>query len=363
MNNRDFTKDVIEAAIRVGLLLLLSYFCFLIIKPFIAALLWGVIIAVAVFPLFVKLKAVLGDRNKLASTLYTLIALAILITPTFFASNSIIDSTSAISERHAAGTLEIPPPPDGVKDWPMIGEDLYSLWSQSSSNLDKMLERYQPEIKAAGSKLVAAAASIGGGILLFVLSIIISGILVANASGSYQVTSRIFSRLINAEHGQEYADLAKNTIRSVAQGVLGVAAIQAVLSAIGMIVMSVPGWGLWSAIILVLAIAQLPPILVLGFVMAYVFSVADTTPAVIFAIYCVIISGSDGFLKPLFLGRGMSTPMLVILLGAIGGMILSGIIGLFVGAIILALGYELFMKWLNEGQEAVEPSGSVSNAE
>ncbi len=185
----------------------------------------------------------------------------------------------------------------------------------------------------------------------------------ANASGSYQVTSRIFSRLINAEHGQEYADLTKDTIRSVATGVLGVAAIQAVLSAIGMIVMSVPAWGLWSAIILVLAIAQLPPILVLGFVMAYVFSVADTTPAVIFAIYCVIVSGSDGFLKPLFLGRGMSTPMLVILLGAIGGMILSGIIGLFVGAIILALGYELFMKWLNEGQETAEPSGSVSNAE
>jgi predicted PurR-regulated permease PerM len=363
MNNRDFTKDVIEAAIRVGLLLLLSYWCFLIIKPFVVALLWWVIIAVAVFPLFAKLKAALGDRNKLASTLYTLIALAILITPTFFASNSIIDSSVAISERHAAGTLEIPPPPDGVKDWPMIGEDLYSFWAQSSANLDQMLERYHPQIKEAGSKLVSAAASIGGGILQFVLSIIISGILVANASGSYQVTKQVFSRLISAEHGLEYADLTKNTIRSVAQGVLGVAAIQAVLSAIGMIVMSVPGWGLWSAIILVLAIAQLPPILVLGFVMAYVFSVADTTPAVIFAIYCVIVSGSDGFLKPMFLGRGMSTPMLVILLGAIGGMILSGIIGLFVGAIILALGYELFMKWLNEGQEAAEPSGSVSNTE
>ena len=363
MNNRDFTNDVIEAAIRVGLLLLISYWCFLIVRPFIVALLWGVIIAVAVFPIFVKLKAMLGDRNKLASTLYTVIALAILITPTFFASNSIIDSTSAITERHAAGTLAIPPPPDGVKDWPMIGENLYSLWSQASSNLDKMLERYHPEIKEAGAKLVGAAASIGGSILQFVLSIIISGVLVANAAGSYQVTKQVFSRLISAEHGLEYADLTKNTIRSVAQGVLGVAAIQAVFSAIGMIVMSVPGWGLWSAIILVLAIAQLPPILVLGFVMAYVFSVADTTPAVIFAIYCVIISGSDGFLKPMFLGRGMSTPMLVILLGAIGGMILSGIIGLFVGAIILALGYELFMKWLNEEQEAAEPSESVSGVE
>jgi predicted PurR-regulated permease PerM len=140
----------------------------------------------------------------------------------------------------------------------------------------------------------------------------------------------------------------------VAQGVLGVALIQAILSAAGMLLMDVPAWGLWSSLILVFAIAQLPPVLVLGFVAAYVFSVAETTPAVIFAIYCLIVSASDGFLKPLFLGRGMSTPMLVILLGAIGGMLMSGIIGLFVGAIVLALGYELFMKWLNSDEVGAE---------
>jgi len=124
--------------------------------------------------------------------------------------------------------------------------------------------------------------------------------------------------------------------------------IQAVLSAAGMIVMDVPAWGLWTMIVLVAAVAQLPPIIVLGFVSAYVFSVAETTPAVIFLIYCIVVSSSDAFLKPLFLGRGMEIPMLVILLGAIGGMMMSGIIGLFVGAIVLALGYELFMAWLNE---------------
>ena len=148
--------------------------------------------------------------------------------------------------------------------------------------------------------------------------------------------------------GKDYADLSKATIRSVAQGVLGVAIIQSVLSALGMMVMGVPAWGVWTLLILMLAIAQLPPILILGFVSAYVFSVAETTPAVIFLIYCLIVSSSDAFLKPLFLGRGMEIPMLVILLGAIGGMLMSGIIGLFVGAIILALGYQLFMAWLNK---------------
>jgi predicted PurR-regulated permease PerM len=180
------------------------------------------------------------------------------------------------------------------------------------------------------------------------LSIIISGILMANATGAHDVAIKIFSRLTNNKSGEAYANLSRDTIRSVAQGVLGVAMIQAVFSAAGMAVMGVPAWGLWTMFILVLAIAQLPPIIVLGFVSAYVFSVAETTPAVIFLVYCIIVSSSDAFLKPLFLGRGMEIPMLVILLGAIGGMMMSGIIGLFVGAIILAMGYELFLAWLNK---------------
>ncbi len=347
MNNSDFTQNTIEAAVRLGLLLLLATWCFKIITPFIVPVMWGVIIAVAIYPLFMKLKSAMGDRNKLAATVYTLITLALLITPTVMISNSIIDTSSIISERYEQGTLEIPPPDDSVKEWPLVGEKLHVVWSQASDNLEDTLKKYEAETKKIGKAIVSGAAGAAGTILQFVLSIIISGILVANASGAYDVTIKVFKRLTNNESGKSYADLSKATIRSVAQGVLGVAIIQATLSALGMMVMDVPAWGLWTLAILVLAIAQLPPILVLGFVCAYVFSVAETTPAVIFLVYCIIVSSSDGFLKPLFLGRGMATPMLVILLGAIGGMMMSGIIGLFVGAIVLALGYELFMAWLN----------------
>jgi len=308
MNSSDFTNNTIEAAVRLGLLLLLATWCFQIVTPFIVPVMWGVIIAVAIYPLFIKLKSALGGKNKLAATVYTLITLALLITPTVMISNSIIDTSSIITERYETGALKISPP--------------------------------------------TGAAGAAGTILQFVLSIIISGILVANAAGAYDVTIKIFTRLTNESNGKIYADLSKATIRSVAQGVLGVAIIQAVFSALGMIVMDVPAWGLWTLMVLVMAIAQLPPIFVLGLVSAYVFSVADTTPAVIFLIYCIVVSSSDGFLKPLFLGRGMSTPMLVILLGAIGGMMLSGIIGLFVGAIVLALGYELFMAWLDKTEVA-----------
>ena len=348
MKSSDFTQNTIEAAVRLGLLLLLATWCFQIVTPFIVPVIWGVIIAVAIYPLFTKLKSVMGGRNKLAATVYTLITLASLITPTVMISNSIIDTSSIISERYEAGKLEIPPPNDSVKEWPLIGEKTYAVWSQSADNLEATLIKYEAETKKVAKVLFSAAAGAAGAILQFVLSIIISGILVANAAGAYDVTIKFFTRLTNSESGKSYADLSKATIRSVAQGVLGVAMIQAVLSALGMIVMDVPAWGLWTLAVLVVAIAQIPPIVILGFVCAYVFSVAETTPAVIFLVYCIVVSSSDGFLKPLFLGRGMSTPMLVILLGAIGGMIMSGIIGLFVGAIVLALGYELFMAWLNK---------------
>lgn len=347
-NQSSFTQDSIEVVIRIGLLLLLATWCFKIITPFIVPVMWGVIIAVAIYPLFCKLKKMLGGRNKLATTVYTLVTLALLITPTVMISDSVLETTSNITTRYEAGTLGIPPPNASVKEWPLIGEKTHSLWTQASVNLEATLKKYEAEVKNVGKSVVSAAAGAAGTILQFVLSIIISGILMANATGAYEVTIKIFSRLTNGKSGEAFANLSRDTIRSVAQGVLGVAMIQAALSAAGMMVMDVPAWGLWTMLILVAAIAQLPPILVLGFVSAYVFSVAETTPAVMFLVYCIIVSSSDAFLKPLFLGRGMEIPMLVILLGAIGGMMMSGIIGLFVGAIVLALGYELFLAWLNK---------------
>ena len=353
-NNTDFTQNTIEAAIRLGLLMLLAAWCFMIVYPFIEPVMWGVIIAVAIYPLFIKLRSVMGERNKLASAVYTLLALAFLITPTLMISNSVIESSQAISEKYDQGQLQIPPPKKGVKEWPLIGEKLYAFWSQASTNLQGTIENYEPQLKQAGEKIIAIAAGAGGGILQFVISIIISGIMVANAPAAYKVTLKTFSRLTNETQGEMFTNLSRDTIRSIAQGVIGIAIIQALLSGLGMYIMDVPAWGLWSLFILVLAIAQLPPLLVLGFVIAYIWTAAETTPAVIFTIYALIVSGSDSFLKPLLLGRGLKTALLVILLGAIGGMLMSGIIGLFIGAVILALGYELFMEWLDRGVETAE---------
>ena len=141
-------------------------------------------------------------------------------------------------------------------------------------------------------------------------------------------------------------DLTIATIRSVTKGVLGVAFVQTALAVVGLVVMDVPAAGIWGAMILVLAIMQLPPWLILAPIAVWVFSVNEPLPATLFAVYAALVSICDMFLKPLFLGRGVEVPMLVILLGAIGGAIWAGVIGLFVGAVVLAIGYKLMMAWV-----------------
>ena len=158
---------------------------------------------------------------------------------------------------------------------------------------------------------------------------------------------------IAGKRGDEFAKLSVATIRGVMNGVVGVAVIQSILATLGMVVIGVPAAGVWGVIVLIVAIVQLPPIIVLGPVAAYVFATQDTTPAIIFLIWSLLVSFSDGILKPVLMARGLDTPMLVILLGAIGGMMLSGIIGLFVGAIVLSITYALFMAWVDEKNEAI----------
>lgn len=347
-DDKEFQSRVLDAAIRIILLALLVWWCFNIVRPFILPILWGAIFAVALYPLFLKLQTMLGGRPKLTATLMTLVALALLIIPSVMLSQSLVENTQKISKEIEAETLTIPLPSEKVKEWPIIGRWLDKTWRLASTNLDAALDKFTPQLKAGGRKLLSFAAGVGAELLMIVIAIIIAGALMVYARSGKQAMETIAGRLVGEKGGVDIVLLIVATIRSVAQGVLGVALIQSILAGIGMMVVGVPFTGLWTIVVLVLAIVQLPTILVLGPIILFVFSTAETTPAVIFAIWSVLVGVSDTFLKPLFLGRGMDIPMLVILLGAIGGMVLSGIIGLFVGAVVLAVGYKLFVAWLSQ---------------
>jgi predicted PurR-regulated permease PerM len=347
MEDVRFVKRSVEAAIRIGVLLLIFIWSLQIIRPFVQIVLWSIILAVAIYPLYTGLAKRLGGRGKTAAVLVTLVALAVLLVPSWKFFGATVEEARNVADKAEAGTLQVPPPPDGVKEWPLIGDRTYEVWNGASRNLEATVERLKPELAAAGKWGLSALAGLAGTVLQFFVSILIAGVLLSTGEKGREFSVKFATRLAGPQ-GEDFVRLTVATIRSVFQGVLGIAVIQAALSAIGLLLIGVPGAMVWALLIMILAVMQLPPILVLGPVMVWAFATQSTTAAVIFLIYGMFVAVSDSFLKPLLLGRGVDVPMLVILLGAIGGMIMSGIIGLFVGAIVLAVAYQLMMAWLEQ---------------
>lgn len=344
--NREMLRRTIEISIRLSLIAALVYWCFLIFLPFLMPVLWGIIIAVALNPWFLRLTSLLGGRRKVAVTLFILVGLGGLIVPAFLLSESFFDGIRWLSASVDKDAVHIPPPPAQVEAWPLIGGWVHEVWTHASQDLEQTLERFAPQLKAAGAWLLSTLIGSGVAYLMTLVAIVIAGLMLAHAEGGGKTAQNVGARL-GGEQGKAAVDLAVKTIRSVAAGVVGVAAVQSVMSAIGLVLIGIPAAGLWAVLILILGVAQLPPLLILGPAVVYVFATSDSTvPNVLFTIWALIVSGSDSFLKPMFLGRGMDIPMPVILIGAIGGMLLSGIIGLFVGAVVLAIGYKLFVAWV-----------------
>ena len=341
-----FIRNALEAAIRIGILLVLILWCFDIVRPFITIVLWGVIIAIAISPGYEKLADRMGNRRGLAATAITLGLLVVIILPASMFTETIVDGARQTSEVFRTGQVVIPPPPESVSGWPVIGKKLAAFWALASSNLTEALEQLQPQIKAISKWLLGAAAGAGLGLLKFVASIIIAGVLLPGADKSARVSERFFRRLAG-EGGAHFGSLATSTVRSVARGILGVAIIQATLAGIGLVTVGVPAAGLLTIVILILCIIQLGPGLILIPTAIWLFAAGDSQlTAILFTIYMIPVILVDNFLKPILLGRGVDVPMLVIFLGAIGGFISMGIIGLFVGSIVLVVGYTLMIEWL-----------------
>ncbi len=346
ISNEAYYSRAVSTSLRIAFVALIFILSFLILKPFIVMLMWGIIIAVGVHPIFNKLSKLLGNKDKLASTVLSLLALTMLIIPSILLLDSTIASVENIAAEYEQGTLTIPPPPENVSEWPLVGKPIYEVWKLSSINLGDAIKKFEPQIKEYAPKVIDSILGLGGTILLSLISIIIAGVLLLKSESGGQAAQKVFRYLIGKD-GDGFNELATQTIRSVVQGVLGVAIIQSLAAGILMLIFDIPAAGLWALLVLFMAIIQLPPLLVLLPISIYGFSVMDGTPAVIFLILSIIISVADSFLKPLLLGKGVDVPMLVILLGAIGGMMLMGIMGLFVGAAILALAYKVYQALID----------------
>jgi len=340
----------LEASIHIGLTVLLATACLLILRPFIPLLAWGIIIAVAAYPAFKRLQKLIGGRGVLAAVLFTLILLAVLILPVFLLADSLVEGVQAVTAHVKSGAPIVPPPPPSIAGWPLIGAPLTRVWLLASRDLTELLKEFAPQIKAALPGVLSATAGLGGTVLQLLLSIAVSGVLLANAQAAYEMTRSLANRLFG-EKGPEFQELVGSTIRSVTFGIIGVAIMQSAFAALGFLVVGLPAMGLWAVIFLIAAVLQVGGLVLVPAVI-YVFATASTAKAVIFLIWCIIVGLMDNVLKPLLLGRGVAVPIAVVFLGAIGGFVAMGIIGLFVGAIVLSVGYKLFLAWL-EGTPAV----------
>jgi predicted PurR-regulated permease PerM len=235
-----------------------------------------------------------------------------------------------------------------------VGDKVYGYWSQAHDNLPQLVHSMQPKMGDLARKALGFVAGIGGGILGFLASFLIGGVIMAYGAAGARSSEAIFARIISPERAASFVKLSTATIRAVAQGVIGVALIQAIAVGITLLIAKVPLAGVAALIVLVLGIAQIPALLVTLPAIAYLWTSGGygTGEAAVFSVVLFLAGIADNFLKPLMLGRGVDAPMPVILLGAIGGMATAGIVGLFVGAVLLALGYQIFMSWVHSGTVA-----------
>lgn len=348
--DKHYVNRAVEVSVHVGLVILLTATCFVILRPFLLLIAWGVIIAISVHPLYRRLRNVLRDSGILSSVVITIVLLAFLICPVVLLAGTLVEGMQALTVFLKEGIPKIPAPPAGIENWPVIGVPLKTAWSLLSTNLSTALRGFTPQIKAVASGLLSASVGIGFTVLQFALSIVVAGFLLAKDSGAAGA-AHSFANRIFGDRASEFERLASSTIRSVTTGILGVALIQSFLAAVGFLVAGLPAAGLWAIMFLVAAVLQVGALVLIPAVI-YMFAISSVTKAVIFLVWCLIVALLDNVLKPLLLGRGVAVPIVVVFLGAIGGFIALGIIGLFLGAIVLSVGYELFIAWVRRASAA-----------
>lgn len=350
MNKEITSPGIYDVTIRLFILILIVAWCLMILYPFVTIILWSVILAMAMNPLHNLLAKKMGGRPKLASFIIIFSILAIVILPTGLLIGGLVDQVKDLKTSYDNGELTIPQPTEKVKEWPVVGEKLYETWQSASVNGKQLVIKYQDQLLKVGKKIGTGILSAVGGVAQIVISLLIAGVLLA-IGGAGEWTRKLFRKLAGNK-GDELAEMIVKTVGSVVKGIIGVALILALLNGIILLFAGIPYAGIWTLIVFVLGILQIPLFFVTVPIIIYMFATKEPMPAVLWTVLLLVAGLSDNVLKPILLGKGAPVPMLVIFIGVIGGFIFSGFIGLFTGAIIMSVGYKLFVGWINSGTEA-----------
>ena len=290
--DRAFQERVTQAVIRLALLAFLAYLCLQVLAPFINPIIGGIVIAIALHKPYDRVTAWVGGRKGLSAAILVGAILLAIIVPTVALGANLVDTAADLSDTFEPEDIEVPPPPEGVADWPLVGKRVYSIWSNASRNLESVLVKASPYLKDIGLWMIETMGNLGFGLAMFIIAIVIGGALLPVRERGVALSHRV-GTIVAGRRGPELADLVAESVQSVIRGVIGVAVIQAVAAGLGMLAVGVPGAGLWALLLLILAVMQLPTLLVLLPVIVYVWSANSTVPAVLFTIWALAVGGSD----------------------------------------------------------------------
>ncbi|MCX6926646.1 MAG: AI-2E family transporter YdiK [Verrucomicrobia bacterium] len=343
-HSSDLTRTTL-AVLFIGILIAA---CFWVMSPFLSSLLWAAMIVIATWPLFLKLQTRLWGKRWLAVLVITIVLLLVLIVPICFAVLTILDRTDEIvGWFKSLSTVKIPPPPGWLEKIPVVGSSTVERWQHFAAvrpeELSKLLTPY-------ATKLVGWFVSQAGNfsllVLHFLLSIAIAAVLYAHGEKTAGGI-RKFARRLAGQSGDEVAVLSAKAIRGVALGIVVTALVQSSLGWVGLFFAGVPGTVLLTAVMLILCIAQIGPSLVLIPAAIWLFYSGHPLAGSLFAVWGIFVCAINNFLQPVLIRKGVDLPMLLIITGVIGGLVAFGIIGLFIGPVILAVTFTLLCAWVS----------------
>lgn len=350
----ELSRFTIDMAVRLALIGGVVYISLLLLRPVAPLLLWAVILAVAVFPLHTLLQRRAHLRAGFSATVLALLLLVLLLTPVVLLSTSAVQTLDAYAGQLTQGQHVVPLPPPSVRTWPLVGERLHELWLAAANDSRTFLASHVGQIASAGRWVGRIAAGVAFEVLQFALAVIVAGVLLAYSDKLGAALGGLAGRVADAR-GRHFVEIAGATIRNVSQGVIGVALLQSALLGLGMLVAGVPFAGAITFACLVLAIVQVGPNIIMIPVIIWVWIAMPAAHAALFTVYTVPLLLLDNVLRPILMARGLQTPMVVIVIGVICGTLAGGLIGLFVGPVVLAVFYDLVMIWMGTSTPEKKP--------
>lgn len=348
-------RDLVERAIGLVLLALLVGLTLAILKPFAGPLIWAVTLAVALWPMFARLRGVVGGRTGLAAAIVTLALLVLLVLPLgrlAFTLGSQADDVVRLAADLSRTPL--PEPPGWLVQLPVVGPRAQELWTTLAGDRAGLLEQALPYLRGALGWLLQLGAGLGVVVLEVLFAVLLTGLMLANGEvcGDYL---RRFVRRVGGPRAPDVVDVAGGTIRGVALGVVGTALIQATLAFLGYLIAGVPGGGILAALAFAFSLLQLPVLLAMLPAPVWLWYQGQTAWAVFLLVWAVAVGLIDNFLRPYLISQGSTLPILLIVLGVVGGLLAFGPIGLFFGAVVIAVAHRLLLDWLDRPSPAELP--------